>query len=392
MTAQTTTATRAWDDAVRRATAVANSERPGGMDEDCWDDVAIRDIIATVLYALHLRTGTEADTVPWSSVLWWLHDDERVVSLVEDTVPGAAQALAETTAGTEEAVLDRWRWLNRTWDPDAPVRRLNRPSSTGGTLRQTGHDRFGSPVAVAEPRWDGLSRAIAGGVPDPALEVCTHWAAGAVASVLSAECNGFAIYQRVHVMAGDFAGRRGYVQDLGWIIDDEEQQLTGPAGYIVDLDGTEGTTPIDAEDLKAIRDDRWARRPAGTLKDGSLPGWGTPLPPSPSCGEDLEELLGRAGNPDAVPEELRQSIRDAHSHHHLDIRRLARPRPHRATAQLLLHWYQLTDRYVDGPDGRAELWEVVLTEHLRDEAPTRLLATNEQAAKALAEHHTGLKL
>lgn len=169
MTAQTTTATRAWDNAVRRATAVANSERPGGMDEDCWDDVAIRDIIATVLYALHLRTGTEADTVPWSSVLWWLHDDERVISLVEDTVPGAAQALTGTTAGTEEAVLDRWRWLNRTWDPDAPVRRRNRPSSAGGTLRQSGHELFGTRVAVAEPRWDGMSRGIAGVLPDPAL-------------------------------------------------------------------------------------------------------------------------------------------------------------------------------------------------------------------------------
>lgn len=74
------------------------------------------------------------------------------------------------------------------------------------------------------------------------------------------------------------------------------------------------------------------------------------------------------------------------------MRRLASPRPHRATAQLLLHWYQLTDRYVDGPDGHAELWEVVLTEHLLDEAPTRLLATNEQAAKSLAEQHTRLTL
>lgn len=165
MTAQTTTATRAWDNAVRRATAVANSERPGGMDEDCWDDVAIRDIIATVLYALRLHTGTEADTVPWSSVLWWLHDDERVISLVEETVPGAARALTGTTAGTEEAVLDRWRWLNRTWDPDAPVRRRNRSSSAGGTLRRTEHELFGTRVAVAEPRWDGMSRGIAGGLP-----------------------------------------------------------------------------------------------------------------------------------------------------------------------------------------------------------------------------------
>lgn len=169
VTAQTTAATSAWDDAVRRATAVANSERPGGMDEDCWDDVAIRDIIATVLYALHLRTGTEVGTVPWSSVLWWLHDDERVISLVEDTVPRAAQALTETTAGTEEAALDRWRWLDRTWDPDAPVRRRNRPSSAWGTLRQIEYDRFVSPVAVAEPRRDGMSRGVAGGFPDPGV-------------------------------------------------------------------------------------------------------------------------------------------------------------------------------------------------------------------------------
>ena len=390
MTAETTTAPSAWEAAVRRATVVADRERPGAMNEDCWEDVAIRDIIAVALYALHVRHETPVDEVPWSKVLWWLWDDEHVIHLVEDTFPAAGRALTAPADGLSDPLLGRWRWLNRTWDPEAPIRRRNVPPPPWETLMQRGPDATNR--LLPEPRWEGMSRGIAEALPDPALEVCTHWAAAAVSAVFSAEQGGLGVHERVRVHGGSFAGQGGYVRDIGWSFDDENQQVTGPEGYVVDLDDTEGTERIDAELLQPGTDLRWADRPEGTLKAGPPPGLNAALPPVPSCAEDLEQLLAGASNPEAVPEDLRSRIRDARRHHHLDMRRLAAPRPHRATAQLLLHWYELTDRYTDDPAGRAEVWELLTTEHLRDEQPVRRLATSESEAKALAKQHTGLLL
>jgi hypothetical protein len=390
MTVELAVSTDAWDAAVRRATAVVDRDRPGGMDEDNWDTVAMRDIIAVILYALHTRSKTAVEAVPWSQVLWWLWDDENVIALVEDTIPGTAEALTEPGGELDNPVLARWRWLNRTWDPDAPIRRRNLPATSWEFHRQQRQHESGTPLP--EPRWEGMSRGIGDGLPDPAIEICTHWAAGVVATVFSAEQGGYATHQRVRVVSGEFAGQGGYVQDIGWVFHDEAQQVTGPTGYVVDLDDTKGTEDIDAEHLEPASDYRWARRPEGTLKDGPPPGLHDPLPPTPSCAEDLESLLADASNPEAVPEELRQRIRDGYRHHHRDMRRRAAPRPHRTTAQLLLHWYELTEPYVDDPSARAEIWELVVTEHLRDDAPLRLLATSEEEAKALAAQHTGLTL
>ncbi|WP_157876815.1 hypothetical protein [Streptomyces graminilatus] len=163
--------TDAWDAAVRRATAVVHRERPGGMDEDNWDTVAMRDIIAMVLYALHTRGGAAVEAVPWAQVLWWLWDDEHVIALVEDTIPGAAQSLTEPGGEQDDPVLARWRWLNRTWDPDAPVRRRNLPPTSWEFLRQQRENASGAPLP--EPRWDGMSRGIGDGLPDPALVMNT---------------------------------------------------------------------------------------------------------------------------------------------------------------------------------------------------------------------------
>ncbi|MFC9654208.1 MULTISPECIES: hypothetical protein [unclassified Streptomyces] len=182
------------------------------------------------------------------------------------------------------------------------------------------------------------------------------------------------------------------MRDIGWAFDDDTQQVTGPAGYVIDLDDVEGTKHIDADLLKPARDHRWPQRPEGTLKDGPPPGLHDPLPPTPSCGQDLERLLADADNPETVPEDLRQRIRSTRHHYHFDMRRLASPRPHRVTAQLVLHRYQLTDGYVDDPAGRADIWELVLTDHLRDENPVRLLTTSEAAANTLVTQRTGLAL
>ncbi|MER7688221.1 hypothetical protein [Streptomyces sp. NPDC097610] len=130
-----------WDEAVRRATDATAADRPGGMDEQCWDDVAMRSIVATVLYALHLRERQPVDAIGWPSVLWQLRDDVRVAELVTTVLPRAGHDLARTAA-PGDPVTECWRWLTRTWDPvpDAP-----------------------------EPRWGSMSRGIGKGLPDPAL-------------------------------------------------------------------------------------------------------------------------------------------------------------------------------------------------------------------------------
>jgi len=390
VTSETAAGSSGWDEAVRRAAAVVHQEQPGGMGQDNWDTVAMRDVIAMVLYALHTRSGTAIEAVPWSQVLWWLWDDEHVIALVEDTIPGTVAALAEPGTAQDDPVLARWRWLNRTWDPDAPVRRRNLPPTSWEFLRQQQESGSGAPLP--EPRWDGMSRGIGNGLPDPAIEICTHWAAGVVAAVLSSEQGGYARYQRVRVVSGEFAGQGGYVRDIIWAFDNNAQEVTGPDGYVVDLDDTKDTERIDAAHLEPMSDYTWNHRPEGTLKDGPPPGLHDPLPPLPTCAEDLERILADANNPDAVPEELRQRIRAARRHHHLDMRRLASPRPRRATVQLLFHWYELTEHYADDPEARAEIWELVITEHLRDDAPLRLLAVSEDAAKALAAQRTGLAM
>ncbi|MFF4735850.1 hypothetical protein ACFY2W_08155 [Streptomyces sp. NPDC001262] len=375
-----------WQAALRRATDAAAS-RLGSVDEDCWDDVAIRDIIAIALYALQVRDGRDVDDVSWASVLWWLWDDERVITLVEESIPGASAAMASAggPGGSADPVVARWCWLNRTWDPDAPIRRRNRASQWDGTLQQL-RGRGEELLPRVEARWEGMSRGIANGLPDPAIEICTHWAAGAVAAALSAANGGYEIHQRVRATAGAFEGQVGYVSDVGWEFDDTAQQVIGPAGYVVDFDDVQGTECIDAEHLASATDRRWPRRSAGSLKDGPPPGLDDRLAqiPHPTCAEDLDALLAQAGNPQAVPEQLRQVIRAAHQHHHVDVRRQASPRPHRVTVQTVLHWYQLTEHYQVDPQSRAEVWEVRVNRHLHDEEPTCSLALDRKEAEELA--------
>ncbi|MFF7413267.1 hypothetical protein [Streptomyces lydicus] len=356
-----------WNDAVRRATDATAADRPGGMDERCWDDVAMRGIIATVLYALHLRERQPVDAIGWPAVLWQLRDDERVAELVTAVLPRAGLDLARTAA-PGDPVTECWRWLTRTWDPHAPVKSAFlqpalSPSSLDGWVPD-----------APEPRWGGMGRGIASGLPDPALEVCTHWAAGVVQRALITERRGHHAHDRVQVASGAFAGHRGYVSNVGWYFDDASETVDGPAGYVVDLDDVPGTEDIDADQVEGCADLRWPRRPEGTLKDGPPPGLHDPLPPAKTCEEDLRELLGRACNPEVVPEQLRRAAA-AHRHHHLELDWQASPDPQRFTWRVLLHWYQLTEHYAD--DQRADLYEVVITRRLHDAEPAHHLALSE---------------
>ncbi|MFC9431614.1 hypothetical protein [Streptomyces sp. NPDC056987] len=97
----------AWEECVHRATAAMAVGRHA-VNENCWDDVAIRDIIAVVLYSLHLREEKPVATVEWKSVLWHLRDDGRVSTLVRDVLPGANCNLGQG-GENDDPVMQRWR-------------------------------------------------------------------------------------------------------------------------------------------------------------------------------------------------------------------------------------------------------------------------------------------
>ncbi|MCZ0975864.1 hypothetical protein O1L55_40685 [Streptomyces albulus] len=89
-----------WAEAVCRSTVATAAARLGEMDENCWDDVAMRNIIAMVLYALHLRDQQSVASISWNAVLWQLRGDQRVNALVTGMLPGPATiALAPPRPG-----------------------------------------------------------------------------------------------------------------------------------------------------------------------------------------------------------------------------------------------------------------------------------------------------
>jgi hypothetical protein len=115
------------------------------MDEQCWVEVAIRGIIATVLYALHLRERQSVELIGWwSAVLWQLRDDKRVTELVSTVLTRTGHDLSRT-AGAGDPGTECLRWLTRTWDPSA--RLLLSPHNGGARLD---HVRWAAPLGVSE--------------------------------------------------------------------------------------------------------------------------------------------------------------------------------------------------------------------------------------------------
>lgn len=125
----------------------------------------------------------------------------------------------------------------------------------------------------------------------------------------------------------------------------------------------------------------------GTLKyNDPGAGWRTPPSRPRSCAEDLDGVLERVANPEIVPSALRDTIAAAYEHHHLDMGSGATAEPHRVSWQLSMHWYQVTEQYVDGRV--AELWEVEFKAHLHDPAPVRYVALSELEARTLVTQRT----
>jgi hypothetical protein len=328
---------------------IAAAHRWSALDESCWDDVAIRDLIAAVLYSLHRRDLTAVGKVALRDALWHLDSDQRITQLVEPEVAGVS----------DPAVIDRWSWLTRTWNPTAPA------------WIAAGR------AADVEPRWGGLSRGIACGLPDPAIEICALWAAEAVAAALVAESHGLPRYQRVRVTGGPYEGEHGYVVGQSWLDDDDAQTVTGPHAYDVDLDNAEDTVCVQGR-LLALDDTlRWPDRPAASReRHGSMPDAASTSRPAPvSCATDLQQLLERAANPETVPAALRARIAAAVDHSLVELEHQATAHPNRWTWQVILHRYQLTQAYAD--DQHAEVFELVVTRHLHDPHPAHYVALRE---------------
>ncbi|MFE7571321.1 hypothetical protein ACFU76_30915 [Streptomyces sp. NPDC057539] len=117
------------------------------MDEQSWDDVAMCDIVATVLYASHLRDRQPVDAIDWQAVLRHLRDRVRVTELVTAVVPRAGHDLSRTAA-PGALVTECGRWLTRfetVWRPAAWRRGVHWPE----------HRRFNAPT---RSRHSGLFR------------------------------------------------------------------------------------------------------------------------------------------------------------------------------------------------------------------------------------------
>ncbi|MGK4581762.1 hypothetical protein [Kitasatospora sp. HPMI-4] len=374
--------TEAWDEAARRATAAVAENEPGGMDEFCWDVVAARDITALVVYSLHVRGGVPVKAVRWPDVLWHLWDDRRVAALVEEVLPAAGHDLADG----EDRVGERWRWLTRTWDPDAPIgpRPGVPPRTPLEELLLLARARSSEPAP--EPRWGGMKRGVAPGLPDPAVEVCTGWAASAVeAAIVREQARGrYDRFDRVKVTGGPFKGERGYVMVRAWVLDDTVQSAHGPVGFEVSLDNAEGEQQIEPRHLRPASDRRWPGRPKGSPK-AELPALDVEPRPTPTPAEHLLTLLAKAVNPEAVPTQLRDAVASAAYHGGVLENHQASAVPRR-TWKIVRHSYR-TNPFAG--DEVAVLWEVRVTTHLHDPAPTTHLAIDEDGVSAIVSATTG---
>jgi hypothetical protein len=136
------TQTDRWTVALDRASVLAATVVPGG--EGHWDFVAVRGVLAVTIYALAVRDSWEPRAVPLDDVAEVLEDRDSYLTLA-DVLTAGGHALDDTTG---DPVAAQWSWLLRHWDPGAPP----------------------------HLRWDGLTRGIGRGLPDPAIDVVNSWA------------------------------------------------------------------------------------------------------------------------------------------------------------------------------------------------------------------------
>ncbi|MFJ4651121.1 hypothetical protein ACIP5Y_07585 [Nocardia sp. NPDC088792] len=216
---------RAYDRAEKLTAAKLGPEGDGRAD---WDHHGVRAMLAITLYAVSLRDDLDASEVTLSRLLVPLLDRDEF----------QAQAATLTTAGHDlnrsaecaDPVVQQWHWLHRTWDPSVP------PAT----------------------RWDGMTRGIARGLPDPAIDVLHGWARSAITTPLAQERNAFPHRTTVTITAGPHRGGVGRVEGHDYDRDptDPHDLAPGPPpryainlgadhGYHTELIAAEHLSPID---------------------------------------------------------------------------------------------------------------------------------------------------
>lgn len=214
-----------WGAALARADALAvvglGVPGPCEGERQSWDHCGVRGMLAVTLYAVALRDGQSVIDVPLSRMLVPLLDRGDFLSQA-NVLAGAGHDLE---AIGSDPVVRQWYWLLRTWDPEA-----------------------------GPGRWEGMTRAIARGLPDPAIDVLHGWARAGVEVSLVAQRGGIARRTAVEITTGPYAGVVGRVECA--VFDrapgDRRDLASGPpARYGVNLGSAHGfrTEPIAAEHI-----------------------------------------------------------------------------------------------------------------------------------------------
>nr|CAG34046.1 hypothetical protein [Streptomyces ribosidificus] len=130
-----------WPSAVTRAEEITSRDQPV---PDSWEYQAVRSILAVTLAGLARRQQVPVHAVTATSLLEHL-----------DRGPSAVCALADelglSSSSATGPAAEEWAWLTRPWPADPPA------ANSGG-----------------------MSRGIGRGLTEPAVLVCTSWAALAV--------------------------------------------------------------------------------------------------------------------------------------------------------------------------------------------------------------------
>ena len=204
-----------WDAAVSRAEGLTAQalRMPGPREgeQPNWDHFGVRGLLSVAIYATAVRDRLAVQDVGLGRILVPLQ--HRDVFLGQAKILRTAghdlNTGTDTGAYAADPVVRQWKWLLRTWDPDAAPR----------------------------IRWDGMTRGIARGLREPALDVLHGWARAGVDRALTAERGGIGPRTTVRVTAGPYENLVGRVESGDYDLDANNPLDLAPglARYAVNL-------------------------------------------------------------------------------------------------------------------------------------------------------------
>ena len=206
---------------------------PRDDEQPNWDHVGVKGMLAVTIYATAIRDQLAVEDVGLGAILVPLLYREVFLAQAK-ILHGAGHDLATGTdsgAYAADPVVRQWKWLLRTWDPDAAPR----------------------------DRWDGMTRGIARGLPDPAIDVLCGWARGGVDRALTAERGGIERRTTVRVTASPYENLVGRVEGSDYDLDADNPLDLAPGlpryavnlgadhGYRIELIAAEHITMIEPQ-------------------------------------------------------------------------------------------------------------------------------------------------